>query len=136
MRRHIHKELFANMLPKPRIIEDVTGASDDKWLSTSSWPGGPAWKDLPGIARPDLPTSEGETKNKAKVWDLCPRIPIRRFGNIMLAIARSPSMGARTYVPAPVACRQRRPCGRVARGYATMDRPWLGPRGGMRMLNK
>ena len=61
------QDLFADMLPEPRITEDVTSKWNDKLLSTSLWPAGPAWKDLSGIARPDLPTSEGETQNKARL---------------------------------------------------------------------
>ena len=68
LRRHIN-ELFANTLPEPRTIEDATGKGDGKLLSTPTWPGGPAWKDIPGIARTDLPISEGDANNKARVLD-------------------------------------------------------------------
>ena len=56
------------MLPEPCIIGDVADKEADKLLSTPLWPGGPAWQALPGIAKPDLPTSERRTNNKAKVW--------------------------------------------------------------------
>jgi hypothetical protein len=69
MRRHI-QELFTHMLPEPRIIEDFTGKGAKALLSTPLWPDGPAWQALPGIAKADLPTSEKEARNKAKVWDV------------------------------------------------------------------
>ena len=68
MRLHI-KGLFTHMLPTPRIIEDVTSTRAQALLSTPLWPGNPAWKDLPGAAQADLPTSAGETNKRAKVWD-------------------------------------------------------------------
>ena len=68
LRRHLNA-LFANMLPETRIIEDVTGKGADQLLSTPLWPGGPAWTDLPGNARADLPTSKVETTSRTTVWD-------------------------------------------------------------------
>ena len=62
-------------------------------LSTPLWPGGPAWQALPGIARADLPTSEKEARNKARVWDFLLTDCNPACGIIILAIARSPSLG-------------------------------------------
>ena len=80
-------------MPEHRIIKGVAGKQNEKLLSTSLWPAGPAWKDLPGIARPDLPTSEGETKNKARVWDLWLTDYDSAFLQILSAIACSLLMG-------------------------------------------
>ena len=101
MRRHV-KELFANMLPEPRIVEDITGKEGAKnLLSTPLWPGGPAWKDLPGNARPDLPTSTDETKNKTRVWDFWltdynPAFWQHTFGDCPLNVA-----GGKDLCPSP-----------------------------------
>ena len=72
MRRHI-QDLFTHMLPKPRIIGDVAGKRKGPITCSPRrcGRGGPAWQDLPGIARPDLPTSAHATHNKARIEDFC-----------------------------------------------------------------
>ena len=41
LRRHV-RDMFTDMLPEPRIIENVTGKGRDKLLDTPLWPAGPA----------------------------------------------------------------------------------------------
>ena len=65
-RRHV-KELSANRLPEPRIIEDVTGKGAAKLLSTPLWR--PGIGGSPRAPRADLPTSKGEATGKTRVWD-------------------------------------------------------------------
>ena len=71
LRLHI-KDLFADMLPEPRVIEDVTGKGAKALRSTPLWPGGPATQAFTGITRVGLPTSAKETRNRAWVWNFWP----------------------------------------------------------------
>ena len=87
------KSLFTHMLPEPRIIEDFAGTRAQALLSTPLWPGGPAWQGLPVIARTDLPASERKTHSKARFGDFWLAHYMPAFGDIILAIDRSPLMG-------------------------------------------
>ena len=63
---HMREEVFDHVgLKDAQIIQDVTGTGRDKLEHTPLWPGGPAWRDLSGDARPNWPVSD-----KKMVWDL------------------------------------------------------------------
>ena len=65
MRKHMREEVFDHVgLKDARIIQDVTGTGRYKLEHTPLWPGGPAWGDLSGDARPNWPVSD------MRVWDL------------------------------------------------------------------
>ena len=69
-RKHMRDEVLGHMFTNPRIVEDVTDAGTEKMKRTPLWPGGPSFEDLPGDARPDLPSNDGEHKDRRVVWDL------------------------------------------------------------------
>ena len=52
-------------VPVPRICKDIASKEGkEKFLKTPLWPQGPTWNDLPGMAKPDLPSEETD-----RVWD-------------------------------------------------------------------
>ena len=90
LRRHMKDAVFGHLLEKPRIIEDVTASGQEELLSTPLWPGGPAWKDLPGNVRPDVPSTVHDPKDRKKVRDLWlmdfnPRFWEHMFGDCPLS---------------------------------------------------
>ena len=57
-------------LANDRVVPGITSSGRDAFRGTPLWPGGPRICDLPGDARPDLPSTSNDDSYNQQIWDL------------------------------------------------------------------
>ncbi len=67
-RDFVERNIFGHMLPRNRIVRDITGAGEEVWLNGQLWVGGPAFRELEGDAQP-VPPGNTYRNGKKTVWD-------------------------------------------------------------------